>query len=66
MVIVYVHFKRLSNSLLTITTLSKVNGYPVTRSDNFAGLAYICHRLPYENGSQSNHESFASEVKSRF
>ena len=34
-------FKRSSSSLLTSITLSKVNGYPVTRSVNFAGLACI-------------------------
>ena len=37
--------KRLSNSLLTITSLSKVYGYPVPYSNNFAGLAYIT-KLP--------------------
>ena len=30
-----------NNSLLTIPSLPKVNGYPVTRSDNFEGLAWM-------------------------
>ena len=36
-----ISLKRLSNSLLTIPSLSKVYGYPVPWSDNFAGLAYM-------------------------